>query len=110
MDDLGRFLLYAGGGAWILFLATLLWPVRRSYRFTVEKWIAAPPDRVWAIYDTNLDNPESKALYERVLSQERADGDPPIVTTHCELMVAGQLRRMIVRYAVLLKRPPEIMR
>jgi Zn-dependent protease len=109
MGELGQILFYAGAGAWILFLAAMQLPVRRAYRFKIEKWIAAPPERVWKIYDTDLNDPESKALYERVLSKEQHDGNPPIVTTISEHMVAGQRRRIVVRYAVLLRRPPEIM-
>ena len=110
MGEFGQTLLYVGAGAWILFLAAMLLPVRRNYRFTTEKWIDAPPERVWAIYDTNLNDPESKALYDQVLSKEETDGDPSIVTTLCELMAVGRPRRVVIRYAVLLKRPPEIMR
>src|SRR5262245_55528819 len=109
MGEFGKTLLYVGGGAWILFLAVMLWPVLRFYRLTTERMIAAAPDRVWAIYDTNLNDPESKALYDQVLSSEQTDGDPPVVTSKTKVVVAGQLRHAIVRYAVLQKRPSEIM-
>jgi hypothetical protein len=61
MGEFGKFLLYIGAGTWILVLGAMLLPVRRTYRFTIERLIAAPPERVWAIYETNLSDPESRA-------------------------------------------------
>lgn len=110
MGEFGRTLLYIGAGAWILFLGAMLLPVRRSYRFTIERLIAAPPERVWAIHNINLGDPESKALHEEVLSHERTESTPPITTTRVEHKVAGQRRQFVIRNAVLLERPLEIMR
>ena len=110
MGEFGRTLLYIGAGAWILFLGAMLLPVRRSYRLTIERLIAAPPERVWAIYNINLSDPESKALYEQVLSYKRTEGSPPIDTTEVEQFVGGRRRQIVIRNAILLERPPEIMR
>ncbi|HVR66315.1 MAG TPA: site-2 protease family protein [Verrucomicrobiae bacterium] len=88
----------------------MLLPVRRSYRLTIEKLIAAPRERVWAIYRTNLSDPESKALHEQILSFERTEGDPPIESAEVEQFVGGRRRQIVIRNAILLERPPEIIR
>ena len=110
MGEFGRTLLYIGAGAWILFLGAMLLPMRRSYRLTIERLIAAPPERVWAIYNINLSDPESKALHEQVLSYKRTEGNPPIDSTEVEQLVGGRRRQVVIRNAILLERPLEIIR
>jgi len=109
MSDFGQTLLYVGGGAWILVIAVMLLPVRRSYRFTMERLIAAPPSRVWSIYDTDLNNPESKALYAHVVSFEREAGTAPIFKTVIDLSGGHRTRLVTMRYEEVERREHEIL-
>jgi Zn-dependent protease len=109
MSEFGRTFLYVGGGAWILILAVMLFPVRRFHRFTMEKLVLAPPSRVWSVYDIDLANPESRALYAHVVSIDREEGERPVFKTVCDLSGGRRTRLITIRYEETAKRPHEIL-
>lgn len=107
MSEFGRTLLYVGGGAWILILAVMLLPVRRFHRFSGQWLIPAAPQRVWSIYDIDLNNPESRALHSHIVSIDRGKGNPSIVTAVCDLSGGAKTRLVTMRYEEIVDRPGE---
>jgi len=101
MGEFGRTLLYIGAGAWILALVAMLLPVRRFHRFTIEWLISASPQRVWSIFDIDLNNPESRAFHSYIVSKNEEKVNPTVITTVCDMSGGARIGLTKIRYEVL---------
>lgn len=70
------YLFFYGLPALLAGVIVLYWPWRQRRRFSIRLRIAAPRERIWRIYHTDLDDPVSAALNSETVSV-KPDGQDP---------------------------------
>lgn len=96
-----------GISAFFCGLAVLSLPWRRTRKITMRTMIAAPPERVWKIYDYDPDDPHSAALHSNIVSAERIQESPEIVESTLDLSGGHGTNLMILREEIVEQKAPE---
>lgn len=91
--------------AWIAGMIVLFWPLRRNRRFSVSRVIPAPPEWIWGVHHTDLDNPHSAALHDTTVSVEIVEDDPSI-REHIIDLSGGHRTNLIAVRALTLEETP----
>lgn len=80
-EQSGEIVLMSGVYPWIalgliLGLILLFLPIRREWRFSHSRLIAAPRERIWDLYQFNPDDPESAAMHDGLVEVRPVPGEP----------------------------------
>lgn len=116
MDDAGGAALMSADlylwavAALILVAIVLFWPLRRTFRFRLERVIAAPRDRVWNTYQYDPDCPYSVALHTEVVAWRTLPDDPAIEEHVVDLSKGSGTVLTTVRFQTLAEQEPEFVR
>lgn len=92
--------------ALILGATVLLWPLRRTLRFRLERVIAAPRDRVWATYRYDPSCPDSAAFHGEVVASRKLPDDPAVEEHVVDLSKGNGTVLTAVRFRTLAEQAP----